>query len=43
MSTAIMQAGVLGWDYKTFDWGSPNEIADIPLKVSHKIPQKYQI
>lgn len=35
MSTAIMQAGALGWDYKAYDWSSsPNEVADMPLKVS---------
>lgn len=35
MSTAIMQAGALGWDYKGYDWsGLSNEVADMPLKVS---------
>lgn len=30
-----MQAGALGWDYKAYDWNSsPNEVADMPLKVS---------
>lgn len=43
MSTAIMQAGALGWDYKAFDWGSSSEIVDIPHKVSAKNPRKYLI
>lgn len=34
MSTAIMQTGAMGWDYKFHDWNDSNDVADIQLKVS---------
>lgn len=33
MSTAIMQTGAMGWDYKFHDWNDSND-GDIQLKVS---------
>lgn len=37
MSTAIMQTGAMGWDYKFHDWNDSNDVGDIQLKVSNKI------
>lgn len=34
MSTAIMQTGAMGWDYKFHDWNESNDVGDIQLKVS---------
>lgn len=34
MSTAIMQTGAMGWDYKFHDWNDSNDVGDIQLKVS---------
>lgn len=39
MSTAIMQTGAMGWDYKFHDWNESNDVGDIQLKVS--ISQKF--
>lgn len=36
MSTAIMQTGAMGWDYKFHDWNDSNDVADIQLKVRFK-------
>lgn len=33
MSTAIMQTGAMGWDYKFHDWNDSNDVGDIQLKV----------
>lgn len=35
MSTAIMQTGAMGWDYKFHDWNDSNDVGDIQLKVSN--------
>lgn len=36
MSTAIMQTGAMGWDYKFHDWNETNDVGDIQLKVKRK-------
>lgn len=39
MSTAIMQTGAMGWDYKFYDWNdSANDVGDVHLKVSDFLP-----
>jgi len=35
MSTAIMQTGAMGWDYKFHDWNDSNDVGDIQLKVMY--------
>lgn len=42
MSTAIMQTGALGWDYKFYDWNdSQSDVNDVHSKVSRKKPFFY--
>lgn len=33
MSTAIMQTGAMGWDYKFPEWNDSNDVGDLQLKV----------